>query len=322
MDANAPGQISTEELSPYQIFSRAQWAKLRADTPMTLTEEELGELQGLNEQVSMSEVVDIYLPLSRLVNLYVGATQELYGATQQFLGGREHKVPYIIGMAGSVAVGKSTTARILRALLSHWPNHPKVDLVPTDGFLLPNAVLESEGLMERKGFPESYDLPAVLRFLSAIKAGKRNVEAPVYSHLYYDVMPDKTIKIDQPDVLIIEGLNVLQTGKPPKDGKAIPYVSDFFDFSLYLDADEEMLRTWYIERFLQLRGTAFRNPQSYFHRYASLTDDESRETANRIWETINLANLRENVLPTRQRADLIMRKDDNHAISSVALRKL
>ena len=322
MDANAPGQISTEELSPYQIFSRAQWAKLRADTPMTLSEEELGELQGLNEQVSMSEVVDIYLPLSRLVNLYVGATQELYGATQQFLGGREHKVPYIIGMAGSVAVGKSTTARILRALLSHWPNHPKVDLVPTDGFLLPNAVLESEGLMERKGFPESYDLPAVLRFLSAIKAGKRNVEAPVYSHLYYDVMPDKTIKIDQPDVLIIEGLNVLQTGKPPKDGKAIPYVSDFFDFSLYLDADEEMLRTWYIERFLQLRGTAFSNPQSYFHRYASLTDDESRETANRIWETINLANLRENVLPTRQRADLIMRKDDNHAISSVALRKL
>ena len=322
MDANAPGQISTEELSPYQIFSRAQWAKLRADTPMTLSEEELGELQGLNEQVSMSEVVDIYLPLSRLVNLYVGATQELYGATQQFLGGREHKVPYIIGMAGSVAVGKSTTARILRALLSHWPNHPKVDLVPTDGFLLPNAVLESEGLMERKGFPESYDLPAVLRFLSAIKAGKRNVEAPVYSHLYYDVMPDKTIKIDQPDVLIIEGLNVLQTGKPPKDGKAIPYVSDFFDFSVYLDADEEMLRTWYIERFLQLRGTAFSNPQSYFHRYASLTDDESRETANRIWETINLANLRENVLPTRQRADLIMRKDDNHAISSVALRKL
>ena len=322
MDANVPGQISTEELSPYQIFSRKQWAKLRADTPMTLSEQELDELQGLNEQVSMGEVVDIYLPLSRLVNLYVGATQELYRATQQFLGGREHKVPYIIGLAGSVAVGKSTTARILRALLSHWPNHPKVDLVPTDGFLLPNAVLESEGLMERKGFPESYDLPALLRFLSAIKAGERNVEAPVYSHLYYDVMPDMTIKIDQPDVLIIEGLNVLQTGKPPKDGKAIPYVSDFFDFSLYIDADEEMLRTWYIERFLQLRGTAFSNPESYFHRYASLTDDESRETANRIWETINLANLRENVLPTRQRADLIMRKDDNHAISSVALRKL
>jgi len=322
MDANVPGQISTEELSPYQIFSRKQWAKLRADTPMTLSEQELDELQGLNEQVSMGEVVDIYLPLSRLVNLYVGATQELYRATQQFLGGREHKVPYIIGLAGSVAVGKSTTARILRALLSHWPNHPKVDLVPTDGFLLPNAVLESEGLMERKGFPESYDLPALLRFLSSIKAGKRNVEAPVYSHLYYDVLPDKTIKIDQPDVLIIEGLNVLQTGKPPKDGKAIPYVSDFFDFSLYLDADEEKLRTWYIERFLQLRGTAFSNPESYFHRYASLTDDESHRTANRIWETINLANLRENVLPTRQRADLIMRKDDNHAISSVALRKL
>lgn len=322
MDANAPGHVSAEELSPYQIFSRSQWAKLRADTPMTLSEEELEELQGLNEQVSMGEVVDIYLPLSRLLNLYVGATQELHSATQQFLGGRQHKVPYIIGMAGSVAVGKSTTARIVRALLSHWTNHPKVDLVPTDGFLLPNAVLESEGLMERKGFPESYDLPALLRFLSAIKAGERNVEAPVYSHLYYDVMPDQTIKIDQPDVLIIEGLNVLQTGKPPKDGKAIPYVSDFFDFSIYLDADEEKLRTWYIERFLQLRGTAFSNPESYFHRYASLTDDESRETANRIWETINLANLRENVLPTRQRADLILRKDNNHGISSVALRKL
>lgn len=322
MDANAMDQISHEELSPYRIFSRAQWSKLRADTPLTLSEAELEELQGLNERVSMSEVVDIYLPLSRLLNLYVAATQELYSATHEFLGGPQNKVPYIIGMAGSVAAGKSTTARILQALLSRWPNHPKVDLVPTDGFLLPNAVLESENLLNRKGFPESYDLPALLRFLSAIKAGKRNVEAPVYSHLYYDVQPGKSIKIDQPDVLIVEGLNVLQTGKPPQDGKAIPYVSDYFDFSVYLDADIEILRTWYIERFYQLRETAFKNPESYFHRYASLSDDEAHKTADGIWESINLANLKENVLPTRQRADLILHKGDNHEIASVALRKI
>lgn len=322
MDATAIDQMSHEELSPYQIFSRSQWSKLRADTPLTLSENELAQLQGLNERVQMSEVEEIYLPLSRLLNLYVAATQELYKATQEFLGGRERKVPYIIGMAGSVAAGKSTTARILQALLSRWPNHPKVDLVPTDGFLLPNAVLESEGLMNRKGFPESYDLPAVLRFLSDIKAGRRDVEAPVYSHLFYDVQPGQTIKIDQPDVLIVEGLNVLQTGKPPQDGKAIPYVSDFFDFSIYLDADIEILRTWYIERFYRLRETAFKNPKSYFHRYASLSDDEAHATADKIWETINLANLCENVLPTRQRADLILRKGDNHEIASVALRKL
>ncbi len=315
-------QVTHTELSPYQVFSRKQWAKLRADTPLTLSEEQLQELQGLNERVSMAEVVDIYLPLSRLLNLYVAATQELYKATHEFLGGREQKTPYIIGMAGSVAAGKSTTARILQALLSRWPNHPKVDLVPTDGFLLPNAILESEGLMTRKGFPESYDLSALLRFLSAIKAGRRNVEAPVYSHFYYDVMPGETIKIDRPDVLIVEGLNVLQTGKPPQDGKAIPYVSDFFDFSLYLDADIDILRTWYIERFQQLRMTAFQNPESYFHRYASLSDTEAHKTADGIWENINLANLRENVLPTRQRADLILYKGDNHEIASVALRKL
>ncbi len=327
---NKPASVATEfesqagepELSPYRVFSKREWASLRADMPLTLTEAELDELRGLNERISMDQVVDIYLPLSRLLNLYVEATQQLFRATQKFLGGRQRKVPYIIGMGGSVAVGKSTMARILQALLRRWPNHPKVAFVPTDGFLLPNRVLEERGLLQRKGFPESYDLPALLRFLSAIKAGLPRVTAPVYSHLLYDVIEGETITIDQPDILIVEGLNVLQTGKPPRDGKAIPYVSDYFDFSIYLDADEEMLRTWYIERFLSLRQTAFRNPKSYFHRYASLSDEESRKVANQIWEQINLVNLRENVLPTRLRANLILRKERNHAIEHVYLRKL
>jgi type I pantothenate kinase len=312
----------TGEISPYRTFSREDWAVLRADTPLTIGAEELDELRGLNTRMNIEEVVAIYLPLSRLLNLYVAATQELFRATQQFLRGNHHKVPYIVGMAGSVAVGKSTTARILQALLGRWPHHPKVDLVTTDGFLLPNAVLEREGLMTRKGFPESYDLPALLRFLSDIKAGERRVKGPLYSHLTYDVLPDRWISIDQPDILIVEGLNVLQTGRPPRDGKAVPYVSDFFDFSIYIDAAEEVLRAWYIDRFFSLRRTAFQDPKSYFHRYATLSDAETRETANRIWETINLVNLKENVLPTRQRADLILRKEADHNIHSVSLRKL
>jgi type I pantothenate kinase len=231
-------------------------------------------------------------------------------------------MPYIIGVGGSVAAGKSTTARVLQALLARWPNVPQVDLITTDGFLFPNAVLDRERLMEKKGFPESYDLPALLRFLSDIKAGRRPVRAPVYSHLIYDVIPNQWIEIDRPDILIVEGLNVLQAGRLPKDGKAVPFVSDFFDFSIYLDADEDVLLTWYVNRFLALRSTAFVDPKSYFHRYAKFSDKEAVATATSIWNRINLVNLRENILPTRQRADLILKKGVSHEVEEVALRRL
>ncbi len=309
-------------LSPYRVFSREEWAERREDTPMTLAPEEVTRVRSLHDRLDMKEVEEIYLPLSRLLSLYVAGTQRLFRAQQDFLGTEDVKVPYIIGVAGSVAVGKSTTARVLQALLARWPNVPKVDLLTTDGFLFPNAILEPEGLMDRKGFPDSYDLPALLRFLSDIKAGRRPVRAPVYSHLVYDVIPNQWVEIDRPDILVVEGLNVLQAGRPPKGGKAIPYVSDFFDFSIYLDADEDILLSWYVDRFLTLRGTAFRDPKSYFHRYATLSDAEAVETASSIWRRINLVNLHENILPTRQRADLILRKAESHAIEEVALRRL
>src|SRR5881394_3065832 len=309
-------------ISPYLTLSRSEWAALREDTPMTLTSDEVTRVRSLHDRLDMKEVEEIYLPVSRLLSLYVAAAQRLFIVQQHFLGTAEAKVPYIIGVAGSVAVGKSTTARVLQALLARWPNVPKVDLVTTDGFLLPNAILEREGLMEKKGFPESYDLPALLRFLSDIKAGRHPVRAPVYSHLTYDVMPNQWIEIDRPDILIVEGLNVLQAGAPPKGGKAIPYVSDFFDFSIYLDAREDVLQGWYVDRFLTLRETAFRDPKSYFHRYASLSDAEAVDTATSIWRQINLVNLRENILPTRQRADLVLKKVESHLVEEVALRRL
>ena len=315
-------QRAEEALSPYRAFTRTEWAALREDTPMTLSANEITRVRSLHDRLDIEEVQDIYLPLSRLLSMYVAATQRLFVAQQRFLGTEDAKLPYVIGVAGSVAVGKSTTARVLQALLARWPIVPKVDLVTSDGFLYPNVILEREGLMDKKGFPESYDLPSLLRFLTDVKAGKRPARAPIYSHLIYDVMPNQWVEVDRPDILIVEGLNVLQTGRLPRDGKAIPFVSDFFDFSVYLDAEDEVLKHWYVDRFLTLRGTAFRDPKSYFHRYSNLSDDEAVATATDIWERINLVNLHENILPTRQRADLILKKVASHQVEEVALRKL
>ncbi len=313
---------TADGLSPFREFTRDEWAALRADTPLTLTVEDLQKIQSLNDPISLEEVVAIYLPLSRLLSLYVAATQGLFKATQRFLLAEDGKVPYVIGIAGSVSAGKSTTARVLKALLSRWPNTPKVELVTTDGFLHPNAVLQAEGLMEKKGFPESYDGSALIRFLSQVKAGQHHVEAPVYSHLVYDVVPGETVSVDRPDILIVEGLNVLLPSRMPKDGKAVPFVSDFFDFSIYLDADEALLEKWYVQRFMTLRQTAFRDPRSFFKKYAELSDEEAEATARGIWNRINLPNLRENVLPTRPRASLVLTKGASHRIEKVALRKL
>ena len=317
-----PPPRSIIQFSPYRTFTRDEWARLRADTPMTLVERDLEQLSGLMHDLSMTEVEQIYLPLSRLLNLYVAAAQELHAATSLFLGRKDGKVPFILGVAGSVAVGKSTTARVLQALLARWPDHPRVDLVTTDGFLLPNSELEARGLMNRKGFPESFDTTRLLNFLADVKSGRDQAEAPVYSHFHYDILPGQTQVVQRPDILIVEGLNVLQPARLPRDGEAIPFVSDFFDFSIYIDADPRVIEQWYIARFMKLRTTAFRDPGAYFHRYAHLSLEEAEARGTEIWRTINFKNLEENVLPTRRRAGLILRKGANHMIESVALRKL
>ena len=303
-------------------FSREAWADLRAATPLTITEAEVEALRGVNEQITLQQVEDIYLPLSRLLNLYVAATQTLHGATDTFLGNPAAKVPFVIGVAGSVAVGKSTAARILSALLARWPDHPRVDLVTTDGFLLPNRVLEERGLMRRKGFPESYDVRRLLDFLIDVKSGQPRVAAPVYSHLTYDIVPGRFQVVDRPDIMILEGLNVLQTGDLHGGRRVTLFVSDFFDFSIYMDAAESVIEEWYVERFMTLRRTVFTDRASYFHRYAQLSDEEARQVARGIWRDINLLNLKENIEPTRERAHLIFEKDADHLVHSVRLRKL
>lgn len=310
------------DFSPYLVFTREEWKARRAQTPITLSAAELAELQGLNEPVSLREVEEVYLPITRLLNLYYEATQDLFRATSTFLGRDTAKVPYTIGLAGSVAVGKSTTARVLRALLARGPNRPKVELIPTDGFLYPNAELERRGLMNRKGFPESYDLPALLSFLDHLKSGRPRVSAPVYSHVSYDILDGERIEIERPDVAIIEGLNILHGEGNDPEGRGRVFVSDFFDLSIYVDAPEEVIRRWYVERFLTLRETSFRDRASYFHRYARLSEDEAREVAERIWDEINGKNLRENILPTRGRADLVLRKAPDHSVERVALRRV
>jgi type I pantothenate kinase len=312
-----------DEYSPYHFYSSEEWAKFRADTPLTLSADEVKRLRSLDDPIDLDEVRRIYLSLSRLLSSHVEASQLLFEQRNRFLNMADvNKPPFVIGIAGSVAVGKSTTARILKELLARWPSSPKVDLITTDGFLYPNEVLRRENLMERKGFPESYDIGALLRFLSAIKAGQPNVKAPRYSHLTYDVLPNEFTVIDQPDILIFEGINVLQSRDLPAGGRIVPIVSDFFDFSIYIDADEDLIHNWYVNRFMNLRKTAFRDPNSFFNRYASISEEAALSIAEGLWQNINLKNLRQNIVPTRPRADLILRKGKNHLIDTVALRKL
>jgi type I pantothenate kinase len=310
----------TDATGRYLTFQRDEWAALRASTPLTLGEGDLESLRGINEQIDLDEVATIYLPLTRLLNLYVTATQNLYKVSGDFLGTTTPKVPYIIGVAGSVAVGKSTFARILQALLCRWPDHPKVDLVTTDGFLYPNKVLDDRGLMNRKGFPESYDTRRLLQFLRELKSGAEMAEAPVYSHVVYDIIDGETVAVSQPDIVILEGLNVLQVGKPSET--TAEFVSDYFDFSIYIDAEEAHIEEWYVQRFMKLRDTVFQNPDSFFRHYADLSHDEAIDVARFIWRDINGKNLRENIAPTKSRADLLLRKSPDHRVADVALRRL
>jgi type I pantothenate kinase len=315
------------DASPFVDLDRAEWSALHERTPLPLTASELERLRGLGDVIDLQEVQDVYLPLSRLLNLYVTATGQLRGALNDFLDSNEHThtqsgTPFVIGVAGSVAVGKSTTARLLQAMLARWPEHPRVELVTTDGFLLPNEELRRRGLMTRKGFPESYDRRALTRFVADVKSGKDEVSAPVYSHLAYDIVPDERLTVRRPDILIVEGLNVLQPALPGQDGRTRVAVADFFDFSIYVDARPDDIEKWYLQRFRKLRETAFQNPESYFRRYAEVSEEEALDYARHLWRTINRPNLVENVAPTRGRASLVLRKGLDHKVQRVRLRKL
>ncbi|KAE9542249.1 type I pantothenate kinase [Ursidibacter maritimus] len=310
-----------KKITPFLTFERNQWAELRKSVPLKLTEQDLKPLLGFNEDLSLDEVSTIYLPLARLINYYIDENLKRQQVLHKFLDVASPKVPYIISIAGSVSVGKSTSARILQALLSNWPEERKVSLITTDGFLYPLATLEEKSLLKRKGFPESYDIQSLIRFVSDIKSGKRQVKAPIYSHLTYDIIPDQFNEVDQPDILILEGLNVLQTGMNYPASPHNVFVSDFVDFSIYVDADEDLLKKWYINRFLKFRRSAFSDPNSYFHHFSQLSEQEAISTASTIWDEINGLNLRQNILPSRERANLILVKGDDHAIQTVKLRK-